>query len=122
MTARELPPAEWHRLQGTPLGEVVASLRPSCCRVVVVENEAGRIVGHWMVITATHAEAVWVDPDHQKRGAVARKLWTLMSEIVRSQGASHVFTAAESPDVAALIERHQGVKLPGTHYMLPVGA
>jgi len=121
MTARELPPAEWSRLAGTPLARVADSLRPDCCRVLVVEDAGGRIVGQWALIMVVHGEGVWIDPAHQKRGAVARKLWTLAGDVVRSLRASHLFTAAESSDVAALIERHQGVKLPGAHYMLPVG-
>lgn len=121
MTSRELPPKEWSRLKGTPLARVAGVLRPDCCRVLVVEDEDGRIVGQWALILALHGEGVWIDPAHQKRGAVARKLWLLAKRLMQPMAATHVFTAAETPEVAQLIERHHGVRLPGTHYMLPVG-
>lgn len=121
MTSRELPPAEWGKLAGTPLGDVAPLLKPACCRVLVVEDGHGRVVGQWLVLPVWHAEALWIDPSHRKGVAVARRLWTLAQRVVRAVGATHVFTAAETPEIAALLDRHAGVALAGTHYMLPVG-
>ena len=122
MTHRELPPEEWPRLVGTELEAVWPHLQPAWARVLVVEDE-GQIVGCWAALLMVHAEGVYIAPDHQKRGAVARHLWRGMRQMIQqSWQASRVLTASRSPEVSALLEAHGALKLDVESYVLPMEA
>ena len=56
MRTRILDPVEWPRLKGTPT-EAATKLDPRICRIVVVENGAGEIVGAWALFCQWHATA-----------------------------------------------------------------
>lgn len=117
MTTRLLPPSEWDRLAGTEL-ETVHPHLPESARVIVVEDEAGAIVGCWCVFTSVHAEGVWIAPEHRTRGTVARRLLVGLRHQLEDLGATAVMTGAVSDDVRALIARLQGQPLPGEQYVI----
>jgi hypothetical protein len=116
MTTRELPRSEWSKLAGTEL-ESVSQHLPDAARVLVVEED-GDVIGCWAFFPVIHAEGVYIAEAHRGKSAVARRLLKGMREIVCSMGAKAVCTAAETPDVEALIGGLGGVKLPGTHWVL----
>ena len=127
LTARMLPKDEWDKLQGTELGQVYLHLACEQARVIVVEDD-GVIVGCWAVVRYTHAEGVWTDPSHRRKGAVARMLLRELGKAVtdltaESGGGSRaVFTGAETPEVAQLLSRHLGaVELPWQHFVFAAG-
>lgn len=123
MHVYECDPSQWpERLKGTALLQAVPHLARSGARVVVVEDDAGTLIGVWALLSVLHAEGVWINPAHQRKGAVARKLWTMMTRFVRESGASGVVTGADSEDIARLLERHGAQKLAMTSYVLPMGA
>lgn len=117
MIARELPPDEWPRLEGTPLGPVYRGL-PSTAAVVVVEDTGGAIVGHWALLPLYHAEGVWVDPAHQAKGVVARRLWVGFRELAHARGITAVVTASTDPMITRLLDRLHAVPMPGQPYVL----
>jgi N-acetylglutamate synthase-like GNAT family acetyltransferase len=119
MTTRLLPPEEWARLAGTELDGVWANL-PASARVVVVEDEEGRIVGCWSLFSVLHVEGVWIAPEHRGRSAVARRLLVGMRHQARDMGASGVCTAAVSDDVRALLDHLGAARVPGDHYVMSV--
>lgn len=119
MTTRLLPPAEWDRLQGTELGPV-AQILPETARVIVVEDEAGAIVGCWSVFQVVHVEGLWIAPANRGKGSVARRLLVEMRKQARDFGARAVMTAAITPDVRALIESVGGSQVPGEHFVMPL--
>ncbi len=120
MTGTVLRQDEWPMLAGTPLDEVVLMLPPDT-RVIVVQDEAGAVVGQWAVIRYVHLEALWIAPEHQKRGAVGRRLLTMAKRVAQSWGATAVWTAAMTDDVRALLARVGARQLPGDHYVMPIG-
>lgn len=120
MRAYELAPADWPRLQDMDLAQATAHLDPSTARIAVVENEAGQIVGCWALVWLPHVEGVWVHPDHQKKGSVARRLWQLMRGFVREAHRLTVITGAERDDVRDLLLKHGATPLPPC-YLLPMG-
>jgi len=119
MTARLLPREEWAKLHGTELDAAVPYL-PEPTHVVVVEQD-GQIVGCWALMSYLHVEGLYIAPEHRKRGRVGWRLWQAMRDLVRSQGASVVLTAALSDEVRTLLAHVGATKLPGDHYVLPMG-
>lgn len=118
MITRVLPHEEWSRLDGTEAEQVWRALDPERTTVLVVEDD-GKIVGTWTLLWVLHAECVWVDPAHRKRGSVARRLWLAMKAAAERFGALGVMTAAGSPEVDALLV-DRADELPGRHYVIPV--
>jgi hypothetical protein len=119
ITSRVLPVAEWTRLAGTEL-ELALPYLPLDAQIVVIEDDA-TIVGCWAVVRYVHVEGVWIHPEYRRQGAVARRLLGIMGWVARSVfGAQVVITGADSDEVAGLITRLGGQRLPGTHYVIPV--
>ena len=64
LTARLLPFAEWGRLAPTSLVALAALPAEPPDLLVVVVEDAGRIVACWSAFSATLLEGLWRDPDH----------------------------------------------------------
>lgn len=120
MTSRVLPPAEWPRLHGTELGEVYHLLDPERARIIVVED-ADEIVGCWAIFPVFHVEGVWISDRHRRRSSVAKRLLTMMGQMIKLAGVETVVTASASEDVDRLIQHLRGVELP-RHFSIPVEA
>ncbi len=105
MTDRILPPEDWHRLHGMDLANVLQYLPPAETTVIVVEDDAGAIVGCWATFRVHHAEGVWIAPEHRGKTSVARRLWRRMRAVVTERGASSVITAAMDPAMDALLKK-----------------
>lgn len=118
MITRILPPEEWSRLVGTEAEAVWPHLDSRRASVIVVEDESGRIVGTWTLITQLHAECLWIDPEHRGRGSVARRLWKELQLRAKAFGAPTVATSAVSDDVRTLLEHVGAIKLEGDHYVM----
>lgn len=121
MTTRELPVDEWPKLAGTELEFVWPLLDPAIAKIIVVEDEAGKIVGCWSFQWYAHAECVWTAPEHRHKGAVARLLLREMKRLADEEEVPVVWTSALTPDVEDLIDKLGGVQMPGTHFAVPVG-
>jgi ribosomal protein S18 acetylase RimI-like enzyme len=121
LTLRRLPRDEWHRLAGTELATAWQYLPIRDSEILVVEAEDGTVIGCWAAIRYVHVEGLWVDPAYRRPGLVSRALWTGMQTLVRGLGVQAVLTAALTDDVRRLIVHAGGTKLPGDHYVLPMG-
>lgn len=120
--ARVLPADEWGRLAHTELGPVAALLPRDRAQVIVVEDDAGAIVGCWGLVWALHAEGVWIDPAHRGRAGIARRLLDATLDAASAQGARTIVTGALTPGVERLLTRHLGAtRLPGSHFVFGVG-
>jgi hypothetical protein len=122
MTHRILPPAEWPRLKGTPLGDELAKLAIPAqgLTIFVVEDEAGQIVAHWSAFVALHGEQVWVRKDHRKKAAPIKHLLAAQAEFAATLGASHYITHSASDEVTRLLQTLGAARLPGEPYSVPV--
>jgi len=120
MTTRILPASEWHRMNGMDLEVPLSMIDPAHVDVVVVEDDGGTIVAHWMLVSMLHVEGLWIAPEARKRGSVARRLLHGMSETVAARGASSVLTGAVSDEVKALLD-HAGAKALPDQFVLPMG-
>lgn len=113
LTDRVLPPAEWPSLKATgcDLGGVIDQLDPRVASIVVVED-GDQIVGCWAALLWIHAEGVWVAPQHRGKTSVARRLWRRMRELVHEAGFRDILTAANTPEIAALLNRPGSTPVP----------
>jgi hypothetical protein len=123
MQVRELPPDEWHRLEGTELEPVWRDLieLSTTPTVIVVEDEMGAIVGCWSLLrTVAHVEGCWIDPSHRKRAVVARHLLTKMQSLFARMSQPMAIAGVTDPEVAELLMDHLGAQeLPGQCYAIP---
>lgn len=120
MIVRDLPASEWDRLTGTELERIRVLFRPDQARVLVVENDAGEIVGCWSLFAAWHVEGLWIAPAYRGQGNVARRLLRTMKSWIRTAGVSGVVTASLDPAVSAYLIRLGAYPLPGAAYIWPM--
>lgn len=122
MTSRVLPRVEWTRLQGTEMERIAATALAQDveCYIFVVEDDSGAIIGCWCVFQAWHAEGIWIAPQHRKRAGVARRLLKMASLIAQQLGFSSVMTAAQTDEVATLLDSAGARALPGLHFVMPL--
>jgi N-acetylglutamate synthase-like GNAT family acetyltransferase len=121
LTTRILPQDEWAKLAPTALEFVWETLRAGTDRVIVVEDETGRVVGCWTLIPVVHVEGIFIHRDERNRGNVARRLLTAMKAEAAAMGAQAVVTSSLTDDIAAFAMRLGAEVLPGTHFVLPIG-
>ena len=121
MVTRLLRADEWPRLATTGVDYATWSkLDPASAEIVIVEDESGRIVATWGTFAVRHVEGFWVHPDHQKRGAVLRRLFLGMRNVLQRFGMTHVVTGAQTTEVADLLQSAGATRLPGESFLLPV--
>jgi hypothetical protein len=121
MSTRILPRAEWGKLAGTEAEPVVPYLEALGGRALAVEDQAGTVVGTWLLLPEWRAECLWIAPAHRGKSAVARRLWAGLRRVARELGVSHVVTGAVTKDVEALLIHVGAQPLPGRHYVMPMG-
>ena len=119
MTRRVLPASEYGRLVGTPL-ERLAPYLPEISQVIVIEDDAGEIIGTWSAFPMWHLEGFWVAETHRQRGGVARSLLMGMRDVLADVQAKRVLTAADTDSMCAWLERLGAERLPGEHYVWPM--
>lgn len=117
MVTRELPPEEWYRLADYPI-MANGPLDPSCCRIVVVENEDGDIVGVWSAMTAVWVEGLWVAEPYRKKSTVAGRLLAGMKGMLQYFGVRQCFTFTQTEYVAGLAMKAGFEPLPGQTFVL----
>lgn len=117
MITRMLPVAEWPRLVGTEAETVWPHLNPGRSGIVVVED-AGAIVGCWVVMLVPHAECLWIAPSHRGKASVGRRLLRGLRAYARQLGVSSVATSALSEEVRGMLERIGAVPLDGDHFVM----
>ena len=120
MTSRILPQAEWSRLAGTEAETVWPLLDPNRSQVIVVEDEAGLVIGCWVLMLVAHAECLWIAPSARKRASVARRLWLGLHRAAASMGVTTIATAALTDDVRDLLQHVGAMPLPGEHFVFSI--
>jgi ribosomal protein S18 acetylase RimI-like enzyme len=120
MSARVLPPEEWHRLDDPHLPRpFVGYVNPADANVVVVED-GDRIVAMMTVFKATHIEGTWIDPETRGLG-VARSLLRTARELARKDGSRWAYTGASDDRMRGLLSRLKATQIKMDTYVMPLG-
>ncbi len=120
-TTRVLPPEEYPRLAGTEAEHLWPLFTPeNDARVIVVENQDGKILGCWVLMRPLHAECMWVDPAHRKGVGVFRRLLCGMFSQASAMNAKAVVTASRSPEVDRLLKTFGADELVGKHFTMMI--
>ena len=120
MSARVLPPEEWHRLDDPRLpASLLRYIKPEHAEAVVVE-ENGRIVAMMMVFKAPHIEGIWIDPSVRGVG-VARSLLRTAKQLARMDGSEWAYTGAVDDKMRAILARLKARRIPMDTYVMPLG-
>jgi ribosomal protein S18 acetylase RimI-like enzyme len=120
---RILRPEEWGQI---PLLKEMPSLLPFVAphniTIMVVENDAGEIVGLLHALRVTHLEGLWVKPEYRGR-LVAWELYKQALALANARDESWVVGGAADGDerMDDLIRRCSGTPLPLKFYSMPVG-
>lgn len=119
---RELSVAEWNLLKTMPPFDVKATPNPSAARVIVAQdNETGKLVAYWFVVTIVHVEPAWIDPEYRHKPTLVRKLWESTRRLLDSIGVSRAFCTInyDAPRENASMAQRLGFKrLPTDLYLL----
>lgn len=113
--ARVLPIEEWHKasaaLQRLDTGHSII--------VVVEEVVSGKLLAEWGAMTAVHVEGLQI---YEGGAGVARALLTCMVDALTKQGVTEVLTQSVDARVEGMIAQAGGRVVPGTTWVLPLGA
>lgn len=114
MRTRELPPAEWDRLDRTGLPELLQHVRPEDVVVVVVESDEGAIVGSMAVLRVVHLEGAWIDPEAMSAGVTRALIRGSVDAARRWTGAGWAFGGAEEGNepMRDILVRLGGARVP----------
>jgi hypothetical protein len=113
---RELPPEELHRLQEI-LPEYREGIDPRTAKVIVAEDENGKIQAHWGVFVSVHIEPLHIAVPYRKNPGLIRSLWATVWNLLESTGQKISFAvfSGESPALP-LAERLDFEKIDGALY------
>jgi ribosomal protein S18 acetylase RimI-like enzyme len=123
MNTRVLPVEEWGRIEGSGLSALLPYCEPQNISVMVVEDEAGKILACVSALRVTHFEGLWIDPEHRGDPGVFRALIRKAYAVPRERNEAWVIGGAESGNeqMNALCRRLGGHPLPVEFFAMPVG-
>ena len=119
MITRVLEPWEWSSLVGTDLESYWPHLNRERHAICVVED-AGRIVGHVVIMQTVTAEFLWIAEDHRGKASVFRRLRDIMVREATCLGTPTVLMSAMSKQMNGILAGLGADRLPGDHYVLNV--
>lgn len=116
---RELPEAEWYRLQELPDGPYAeVSLPPSdTCRIVVIEQDR-QLLGYWVISAAIHLDPLYLDPSVRHHPRLALAFTGAVVHTLQRTGARFAYAviADLQPENAAMAAHLGFVRVPGALY------
>jgi hypothetical protein len=113
--ARVLPPHEWHRL-GIPAESLPRDTDQAI--IIVVENQAGDIIGRWMAYTTVVLEGLSIAPNYRYHPGVAGRLMQAMTASLVDRQVPMAMTLITDEPVARLAERHGLYQAEGKLWVL----
>lgn len=119
MTRRILPRDEYARLVGTDLGPLADRLPPDT-DVIVVEDEAGAIVGCAAIFCRDHVECAWIAEPHRNEPDVFWSLFSGIRKTAECRGSSRLVTASIDDRMAEFLMQMHAEPLPGRHWVWPI--
>lgn len=119
MKVRVLPREEWGRAKDTG-APWMPCVRDEDRSVVVVENDAGEIVGSLSVLRQTRLEGAFVG---ERNGGVVRALLRGAADVARTKyGDEWAFVDALDAEMFGIVERLGGTPVPGVAFVMPLPA
>jgi len=122
MKTRILRPDEWGRVPINEMPSLLPFVAPQNIAIIVVEDDAGEIIGMLSALRVTHLEGLWVKPEYRGR-MVAWDLYRQAMALAGVRDESWVVGGAADGDetMDGLIRRCGGNPLPLRFYSMPVG-
>lgn len=123
MTIRELPFIEWQRLVTDGAEPYASHGLPHSdehWRIIVAEDDTGKIVGAAALHTEVHFDPWWIADSHTGNVAVVRGLLRSSASLLRSLAIDHAFVTIDDQRIATQdqAERLGFVTAPGQLYLL----
>lgn len=119
MTRRVLPRAEYARLVGTYLEPLIDHF-PADTDVVVVEDDAGEIVGCSSVFSRDHVEGTWIAEVHRNAPGVCWSLFQGIKATAKRRGTSRLLTGSMDDRMTEFLLRMHAERLPGEQFVWPL--
>lgn len=119
MRYRVLSHEDYGRLVDTNLAPFLDAF-PEDTDVVVVEDEAGVIVGCVSMFHRDHVEGLWIAEGHRNEPGV---FWTLVQGIratARQRGTARLVAGTTTDRMAACLRTLHATPLPGTLWVWPM--
>jgi hypothetical protein len=113
--ARLLPPNEWGRL-GLPAHVLPHDAERAV--IMVVEDDAGHLVGRWFAYDTTVLEGLWIAPECRHHPGVAGRLFQAMTAELAGRSVPMAITLITDPEVARLAARHGLTDVEGKLWLL----
>jgi hypothetical protein len=121
MTTRLLPASEWAKLAATDLPQILPYVDARDLDVIVVEDDAGTVVGCWGLMPMLHLEGLWIAPAYRGKVSVARRLLTATWAEVKRRAPRWVMTAAADDEIRTLLVKHMNaLHVPSDTYLIPM--
>ena len=121
MTTRQVAKAEAHLLKGTACEDIWDRYDPRQVRVMVVEDDNGKVVGTLAHVTTLEIQGLWLDDTYRDlEGGPKRQLMReIRTEI--EEGNCMCFSDLDDPMlVKALVDYFKAKPFMGVVYRLPV--
>ena len=111
-----LPQDEWVRLSEEQIPDATAYVRPEHVDVVVVEEDAGKIVASMTVMRVLHYECVWVGTPN---AGIVRSLLTKAASLAQKWGEEWAFGGAENARMGRVLTRLGGIPMDYVPFVIP---
>lgn len=111
---------EWERIR--PLGFPPPLPCAGPAEVVVIEDDAGAVIGSLGVMAVTHIEGAQIVPEHRGDAGVMRALLDRAGEVARARGETWVMAGAADDDEAmrGYLGRLDGNEIPARFFAVAV--
>lgn len=119
-SARVLDAADLPRLAAdlpdSPLAAQGDELAKFSGVLLVFEDSAGRIVAHWPLLLAWHAEPCYVHPDFRGSGDLVNQMIDGLKSVMAAMSVPIAFASADEPAVARILGTLGFQRVPGQMY------
>lgn len=114
-----LPRSRWEELKDFGHFKATACLPdPDSAVVLVLRDEAGKIVGSWFATTLVLLEGLFIDPEHRNKPAAAKRLLLGMIELLKEREVKSALTVTVDPVVRRMAGTAGFQEIDGTLHLL----
>lgn len=111
---RLLPHDEWNRLAEIgPFKDAQVLPDPLFASVIVLENEAGEIIGCWMTTPIMLLEGLWLREDQRGNRRSGRELLQGMLQFLQEYQVKTAITVIQEPEIEVIAKKTKFEAVPG---------